>query len=395
MQRAVLILFLILLPSLSAAQDFRALARALAEGSAAVTDGRDIEITLTLTQSVPFRVATYSAPMRLVIDAREVDWSELGSEFDRAEGIVSVATGRAVEAPGWSRMALALGGPFAVETAAMETDPETGEARITVRLTPTSGEQFAAEALAMPTAPRTATPAMDDRFVVALDPGHGGVDPGAEAGGLREADLMMTFARELAEALIRTGRAEVVLTRHDDVFVSLPERISVARAAGADVFLSLHADALAIGEASGATVYTLAAEASDAASASLAEQHDRTDLLQGVDLTAADDAVAELLMELTRRDTGPRAAALADQIVEDFRTADVPLHAQPRLEAGFSVLRAADIPSVLVEIGFLSTPVDRDRIVDVQWREKVQSALVLALLTWAESDAALAGLRQR
>lgn len=395
MGRVLFILIMSILPSVGVAQEFRALARALAADSAAVERRGSVEITLALTQSVPFRVMTFADPMRLVIDAREVDWSSLGADFNRTEAIAQVSVGRAVESPDWSRMALELLVPLSIDTAAMETDPETGEALIRITLSETSPDDFAASAMASPEQALTVRSEADDRFVIALDPGHGGVDPGAEAGGLREADLMLTFARELSEALVRTGRAEVVLTRHDDSFVSLPGRISIARAAGADVFISLHADAIAIGRASGATVYTLSEEASDAASASLAEQFDRTDILHGVDLTAADDSVAALLMELARRDTAPRSAALADQIVSDFAVAGVPLHPQPRLEAGFSVLKAADIPSVLLEIGFLSNPADRERIEDEAWRQRVQTALVAALLSWAEADAALAGLRQR
>ncbi|MEL6211603.1 MAG: N-acetylmuramoyl-L-alanine amidase, partial [Pseudomonadota bacterium] len=282
MGRAAIILMLTVFPALAGAQEFRALARALSEGSAAVDAGARVEITLALTQSVPFRVVTYDAPRRVVIDAREVDWSGLGAEFDQSQGVARVTVGRTVEAPGWSRMALELSEPFAVESAAMVTDTETGEAQIAIVLRPTSAEDFAAGATEAPQAALTVRPEADARFVIALDPGHGGVDPGAEAGGVREADLMLTFARELAEALIRTGQAEVVLTRQDDSFVSLPARISIARAAGADMFISLHADAIAFGRASGATVYTLSEEASDAASASLAEQFDRTDILHGV-----------------------------------------------------------------------------------------------------------------
>jgi N-acetylmuramoyl-L-alanine amidase len=114
-----------------------------------------------------------------------------------------------------------------------------------------------------------------------LDPGHGGVDPGAVRGDHTEADLVLTFARELAEALRRTGRVDVVMTREADVFVPLPTRVTLARAAGADALISIHADAVAEGRARGATAYTLSDTASDAASAALAEQHDRADLCRG------------------------------------------------------------------------------------------------------------------
>lgn len=389
------VLYFMVAAGMAQAQEFRALARAVAEGSLATDAGQGVEISVALTQSVPFRVTTHADPYRLVIDAREVDWSALDATFDQSSLVHGVQTGRAVEAAGWSRMALTLSAPFAVETAAMETDEATGAARIVIALGPATEAEFAVSATSAPAPVVAPARPGDDRFVVALDPGHGGVDPGAEADGVREADLMLTFARELSEALIRTGEVEVVLTRHDDSFVSLPERITVARAGGADVFVSLHADAIAFGSASGATVYTLAEDASDAASASLAEQHDRTDLLQGVDLNATGDDVADVLMSLARRDTAPRADALADQIVDAFRAAEVPLHPQPRLSAGFSVLRAADIPSVLLEVGFLSNPIDRARIEDENWRGRVQSALVTAILDWAAADAVAADLRLR
>ena len=391
--RAFLTIILAMLPVLCAAQDFRALARVLPEASVTADRGRSVEITLALTQSVPFRVLTHDAPRRLVVEAREVDWSGLGPAFDRSDGIEAVAAGAQV--PGWSRLELTLSAPYAVETAAMRTDPETGAAEIAITLAPSSQAAFARLATADP-APRLANPPQaDDTFTVVLDPGHGGVDPGAEADGLSEAELMLSFASALSEALIRTGLVEVVMTRQTDVFVSLPERISIARAAEADLFLSLHADALAEGRARGATVYTLAEEASDAASASLAEQHDRTDLLLGVDLSLADDGVAQVLMDLARHDTAPRSAAFADTIVAAFEAADIPLHPRPRLEAGFSVLRAADIPSVLLEIGYLSDPEDRARIRSAEGRLAMEAALVAAILDWRDADAVAAGLRLR
>jgi N-acetylmuramoyl-L-alanine amidase len=231
-----------------------------------------------------------------------------------------------------------------------------------------------------------------DRLRIVLDPGHGGVDPGAVRGETTEAALVLQFARELAEALRRTGRAEVILTRQADVFVPLPTRVTLARSAGADAFISLHADALAEGHARGATVYTLAERASDAASAALAEQHDRADLLEGIDLSASDDVVAGILMDLARVETAPRANALADSLVEGIRTAGLRLHARPRGEAGFTVLRAADIPSVLVEIGFVSDPSDLENLRDPEWRAAMQTALVEGILAWAEADTLRASL---
>ncbi|MCC6008452.1 MAG: N-acetylmuramoyl-L-alanine amidase, partial [Rhodobacteraceae bacterium] len=180
--------------------------------------------------------------------------------------------------------------------------------------------------------------------------------------------------------------------RDDDIFVALQSRVSQARAAGADVFLSLHADALAEGRAMGTTVYTLSETASDAASQRLAAEHDRADLLAGVDLGDQDDIIASVLMDLARTETQPRSERLARALVEGIGAATGRLYKRPHLSAGFSVLRAPDIPSVLVELGFMSDPRDLRNLLDPDWRAQAAAGIVDALETWAEADAAEAGL---
>ena len=231
-------------------------------------------------------------------------------------------------------------------------------------------------------------------LVVVLDPGHGGLDPGAEKGGLKEADLMLTFAREVKDLLLRDGGFEVVLTRETDSFVPLEERSTIARAEGAGVFISLHADALAEGEAVGSTIYTLAGEASDEAARALAERHDRDDLLAGIDLTAQDDLVATVLMDMARTETTPRTARLAVALEVSIKAAGITMHRHPRQEAGFSVLKSPDIPSVLLELGFLSSESDRKRLSDPDWRAKMALALRDGLVAWAVQDQAISGLTQ-
>jgi N-acetylmuramoyl-L-alanine amidase len=227
---------------------------------------------------------------------------------------------------------------------------------------------------------------------VVLDPGHGGIDPGAEADGTQEKDLMLTFARELREVLMRAGGFEVVLTRDADEFVSLERRVALAHRAGADVFVSLHADALSGARARGASVYTLSDSASDAASAALAERHNRADILAGVDLSGKDDVVADVLMDLARMETQPRADHLAEVLLDTLRAADLPLLSRPQRHAGFSVLKAPDIPSVLIELGFLSSQRDLKNLRDADWRAQVAETLRDALGTWRDADAARAGL---
>lgn len=232
------------------------------------------------------------------------------------------------------------------------------------------------------------------RPMVVIDPGHGGIDPGAERDGQTEAALMLTFARELKEVFLRAGGAQIVLTRSEDVFVPLEERLSIARAAGAHVFLSLHADALAEGEATGATLYTLAEDATDRAAEALAERHDRDDILAGVDLTSADDLIAQVLMDMARTETMPRTDRLAEALKVQIKAAGLPMHRHPRQAGAFSVLKAPDIPSVLIELGFLSSPRDFRRLTDPEWRGRMAVAIQTAVMDWAKEDAALAALRR-
>ncbi len=395
MKRAVLsfLAVAILWPGISLAQDLRALARILPQESQAIDRGEDIEIVLALSQAVPFRLSTRTEPYRIIADFREVRWEALGPDFDRAEAITGVATGGVPGAAGWSRIMFELAGPYAIASAEMRTDAATGGARVVLRLAPTDRAGFAVradqDAAAAPPVARAPDPIeIGGRLQVVLDPGHGGIDPGAEAGGHEEADLMLQFARELREVLIRTGRFDVALTREADAFVPLPTRISLARTAQADAFLSLHADALAEGSARGATIYTLSDTASDAAAAALAERHDRFDLLAGVDLSRSDDVVAGVLMDLARLDTAPRSDALAEALVAAIGAADIRLHPRPRMSAGFSVLKAADFPSVLIEVGFLSSVGDLENILDADWREQMQVAIADGLIAWADADAA-------
>ncbi len=378
------------------AQELSALARLDAAASALTTSGGGIALHLALSQPVPWRVLMLDAPPRLVLDFREVDFGPGGSiaGLGLPKGVVALRTGPF--RPGWSRLVLELAEPYGVRSAAMDTSG--GAARVAVMLEPVTPEALTAGVGALnlgdwalpdpaPVAPAKRRQTGDAPLVVLLDPGHGGIDPGAESGSLHEAGLMLIFALELKEALIRAG-IRVELTRDADVFVPLETRVSVARAVGADLLLSLHADAIAEGVAHGATVYTLADTATDAASATLAERHDRADLLAGVDLSDQDDLVATVLMEMARTDTTPRADRLADGLVAAIKAAKIAMHKRPRLGAAFSVLKSPDIPSVLLELGFLSSTRDLANLQDADWRGRMVAAIVTALADWAVADAA-------
>ncbi len=378
-------------------------ARALPEGSGVAGTGQGgVVLALALTAGVPWRVFTLDAPQRLVVDLAETDLSALsGADLSRSRHVSQVRLG--LFRPGWSRIVLMLDGPQRVTSAGLEMQPGGG-ARLAIRLEPTTREAFADAAGAPPGAlwPRLPEPAPpphrvpgQGRITVVLDPGHGGIDPGAERDGATEAALMLVFARELREVLVRSGRFDVLLTREEDVFVPLQARVAIARAAGAAVLLSLHADALPEGRARGSSVYTLSSEASDASAALLAKSHDEADLLAGVDLDEAGDLLAGVLMDLARTETDPRSERLAGHLLRGLETVGARLHRRAHRRAGFGVLRAPDIPSALLELGFLSEARDLENLLDPDWRAAMAQGIRAGLEAWADEDAALARLLRR
>ncbi|MCX7565265.1 N-acetylmuramoyl-L-alanine amidase [Sulfitobacter sp. F26169L] len=384
-----------------AAQDLTALAR-VDPAASRIEDGwwGRTEIVLALSQGVPFRVFTLDAPARLVVDFREVDFSTaraadlLGEEGSRISGLRFGAF-----QPGWSRLVADMAEPMLPQQIGMPVDPNSGRATLEISLKTVGAEEFAEQSGA-PEDPNW-TPAFlkapapkrkaDDRFTVVLDPGHGGIDPGAEREDTTEKQLMLGFARTLADALRRSG-VDVVLTRDDDYFVALETRVAIAHQVEGDLFISLHADVLSQGGAKGATVYTLSDAASDAATEHLAARHDRSDIIAGADLTGSDDQVAQVLLDLARQETEPRSRALAKMLAQGMAKAGGPMNRKPLREAGFSVLKSADIPSVLIEIGFLSSKRDLANISDPIWRKGMAEGIAQAVLDWRDEDAARAAL---
>ncbi len=398
--RAVLMLLaLAWLPVGAGAQALSGLARVIPDQSwIEDTPGGGLRIELQLSLGVPYRAFLLGdGTPRLVLDFREVDWSGLKADsFTRTTRAGPVRFGAYI--PGWSRMVIPLAAPMTIEAAALRLDELTGAAHLGLTLTPATAADFAA-AVGAPRDARWDLPAPaelpvrrtrgpDAPLVVVLDPGHGGIDPGAEQGGVEEKDLMLTFARELREAMLRAGGFEVVMTRDDDYFVSLERRIAMAHRVDADIFISLHADSLSEGLAHGATVHVLARDASDVASAKLAERHNRGEILSGVDLSKTDDAVTDILLDLARTETQPRTEALARALVDGMAQTGGPMNRRPLRAAAFSVLKSADIPSVLVEIGFLSSPRDAENLRDPQWRAGMAAGIVAGLAAWRAEDAA-------
>ncbi|WP_299296278.1 N-acetylmuramoyl-L-alanine amidase [uncultured Tateyamaria sp.] len=378
------------------AQDLSGLARVDLDASS-IEDGwfGGTELTLGLSQGVPFRVFVLDNPARLVVDFREVDFGGVSAEALLPEpGRVS-AVRFGTFRPGWSRLVADLSTLMLPEEIGMPVEASSGRAALTIALRTATAEEFAAQAggpLDADWGAQAADPpraAQQDSFVVVIDPGHGGVDPGAVRDTTSEKELMLDIGLALRDVLRRAGGVEVFLTRDRDVFVSLPGRVALAHQVGADAFVSLHADALSQGQARGATVYTLSEKASDAASAQLAAQHDRADILAGVDLSGTDDQVASVLMDLARTETMPRTGTLAAALIESMAAAGGPMNKRPLREAAFSVLKSADIPSVLIEVGFLSDPRDLANLRDPVWRAVMVEALAAGILQWRDDDLAI------
>ena len=399
MIRAILLFLLLAAPAM--AQDFSGLARVDPARSLVSDQGTGVRLALGLSQPVPYRVFTLDNPRRLVVDFREVDWTGITRDALLNSDNVS-DLGYGPLRPGWSRLVLVLDGPMRVTEAGMAVSEETGTADLTLLLEPTSDEAFAATSgtpegtgwgdLDLALSADVPPPASDGPLVIVIDPGHGGIDPGAVRGDLIEADLMLRLAFEVADALNRVDGIRAVLTREANDFVPLSARITAARSVGADLFISLHADALEEDEARGASVYTLSDEAEDRASQRMAERHERGDLLAGLDLNGQEDRVATVLMDLARRETAPKSERFADALALALQETGAVLNSRPRREGPLAVLNAADFPSVLLEAGFLSSDDDRARLSTPEGRAPIVTAIVRAVQRWATDEAVRAPL---
>jgi N-acetylmuramoyl-L-alanine amidase len=247
------------------------------------------------------------------------------------------------------------------------------------------------QAAAKPFAPKPAAPP-DSRPVVVIDPGHGGIDNGTQSGDATEKDLVLGFGLALRDRLEKSGKYRVVMTRTDDTFIPLGDRVRIAHDQSAALFVSIHADALPRGEgdAQGATIYTLSDKASDAEAERLAEAENRADAIGGVNLTEEPTEVADILIDLARRETRTFSNRFARLLMNDMKST-VRMHKNPLKSAGFKVLKAPDIPSVLVELGYVSNKGDLEHLVSETWRDRTVGAMAQAIDVFLAKRLATAG----
>jgi N-acetylmuramoyl-L-alanine amidase len=227
----------------------------------------------------------------------------------------------------------------------------------------------------------TPVKAVDTRPVIVLDPGHGGIDNGTVAeSGVNEKDIVLDFAKALRDRIEKSGKYRVVMTRSDDTFVPLGDRVKIARNQTAALFVSIHADALPKneGDAQGATIYTLSDKASDADAAALAESENKADAIAGIDLTEEPTDVADILIDLTQRETRAFSTRFAKTLFKEMKSV-ARMHKNPLKSAGFKVLKAHDVPSVLIELGYVSNKDDLQHLVSESWRSKTVGSVNTAV----------------
>jgi N-acetylmuramoyl-L-alanine amidase len=352
-------------------------------------DDQQTRMTIDLSRKIDMRAFTLAEPYRVVIEIPQVNFQLPPNTGEQGLGIIK-AFRYGLVMSGGSRIVIDLAGPVRV-TKAVVLDPADGQpARLVVDIIVVDRETFLRAAAIDNHLPRVRPspahadregPSGDPRPVVVIDPGHGGIDPGTRApSGELEKILTLEFATVLRHKLEAAGKYRVIMTRTDDTFIELSERVQIARQHGAQLLISIHCDALARGEgeAEGATVYTLSDKASDAEAQRLADTENRADVIAGVDLADEPNEIADILIDLAQRETKAFSANFARNVVKEMG-ATARLHKHPLKSAGFRVLKAPDVPSVLIELGYVSNARDLRQLVSETWRSRTSDAVAHAV----------------
>jgi len=376
-------------------------------------DAKQTRFVLDLDKPIQFRAFTLADPYRVVMDIPQVDFRLPAEAGTTGRGLIQ-AFRYGLVMPGGSRIVFDLTGPARIAKSYVLDAANGQPPRLVLELEQVDRTGFvqslAAESrpelrpalsvaadpvVAMKTAvpePAAAAPAADSRPVVVIDPGHGGVDNGTQAGGENEKDLVLGFGLALRDRIEKAGKYRVVMTREDDTFIPLADRVTIARNQSAALFVSIHADALPPGEgdAQGATIYTLSDKASDAEAERLAETENRADAIGGVKLTEEPTEVADILIDLVRRETRTFSNRFARQLMSEMKTS-VRMHKHPLKSAGFKVLKGPDVPSVLVELGYASNKDDLEHMKSENWRARTVGSMAQAIDVFFAKRVAKAG----
>jgi N-acetylmuramoyl-L-alanine amidase len=363
-------------------------------------DSKQTRFILDLDKKVEFRAFPLADPYRVVVDIPEVSFQLPAAAGTAGRGLVK-AFRYGLVMPGGSRIVFDLTGPARIANAHVLDAANGQPPRLVIELEETDRTGFVqslatesrpdlrpaiAEA-AVPAepvaAPKPAATA-DLRPVVVIDPGHGGIDNGTQSGGEgeknSEKNLVLGYALALRDRIEKTGKYRVVLTRSNDTFIPLADRVKIARSQSAALFVSIHADALPRheGDAQGASIYTLSDRASDAEAERLAEAENKADAIGGVNLTEEPTEVADILIQLAQRETRAFSNRFAHLLKDEMKT-NVRMYKHPLKSAGFRVLKAPDVPSVLIELGYVSNKGDLENLVSESWRARTVGSIAQAI----------------
>jgi N-acetylmuramoyl-L-alanine amidase len=399
--RAVLMIALIwLLPvqlacAATAAEPFKAREFKLAG------DALKVRVVLQFDREPDPKWFLLRGPARLVIDLPETTFLVEPRSL-KARGLIrNVRFGTLGQ--GTSRLILTAKGPFAVDRVDVLANEDGNGFRMVADLSASSERAFE-QALAdqAETTGSTVSTAKGDRvgkapinpakrLSVVIDPGHGGIDGGAEgADGTVEKAITLAFALELRNKLVQTGLYDICLTREKDEFLRLDDRVRIARQHDADLFISIHADTIRHKGLRGATVYTVSDKASDAEAEAVADRENLSDALAGIEVKHDDHAVEDILVDLIRRETHTYSVRFARSLVGEL-SPTIALINNPHRSAGFKVLKAPDVPSVLVELGYLSNTKDEEQLRDPEWRGKAADRITAAIAAFAAAKTATGG----
>ena len=364
--------------------------------------GDRTRFVIEVSDPVQLRVFTLTNPGRVVIDLPEVLWRLQNAERPGGNGAVKSYRYGPFR-PGNSRFVIDLNSPVSVGMPMVLPPADGFGYRIVLDLFATTQEQFDASAgwpadlraretavesvavaqaptanMAVPT-PQPSPTAPPAKRIVVIDPGHGGIDTGTTGiNGMQEKDFVLDEGLRLGRALAKHGY-EVHYTRNTDIFIPLTERVAISRADHADLFISLHADSNTNSGVNGLSVYTLSERGSDSEAAALARKENQSDIVAGVDLSQQDSPVASILIDLAQRDTINRSTRFAMAALAQLLRATDILPREPHRSAAFVVLKAPDVPAVLIELGYLSNPQDAGQMRNDGWRNRVAEAISAAV----------------
>jgi N-acetylmuramoyl-L-alanine amidase len=376
-----------------------------------------------MTSPVGYTVYVLPDPYRVVIDMPQIRFDLPDGAGRQTRGLVTEFRYGDLEV-GKSRLVLDTQGPVLIEKSFIAEAQAGQPARMVVDLVRSTPEAFratlsqdegiteeaiaaaapaaetedAAVALPRPKPGSIAAPAEEPRVaelpkrqrkLIVIDPGHGGIDPGAVGRRkTKEKEVVLAFGLKLREQLVKDNRYEVVMTRSGDDFVSLKDRVRIAREHQADLFIALHADTVRGPEARGATIYTLSEKASDAEAEALAHKENRADIIAGIDLGSESEEVTDILIDLVQRESKSHSLLFARKAVAEMKTA-TQFTGKPLRSAGFVVLKAPDVPSVLIELGYLSSAHDEKQLVSPEWQTRVAAAMATAIDRYFQTEVAV------